>query len=304
MNNTSRKYKNAIVVTKPFQLFTALSVAEQEKILLTSEIYVIDRFYEAYDFVERFNKINYIWPNIIYLKDFKDTYKTIISKNYEKIFIDSDIGWKVFKLAIRKKLQNKLFEMNVFEEGDGVLRTDIRTGLKKIIFRIFGIGDVFGGCYFTKRIFLYNTNSYKIKHSRLSHKATSIVKTPASFFEENINFFEKFYAFNNYSKNINNFNRAILVLPEKFTPPEDIKKNDFIRDDSVNIFIKWHPHLKKIPRVDRIFQRLESNIPGEYAILWLAHVFQELVVYHYGSSSVSHIKRQNITILDARMYRN
>jgi hypothetical protein len=284
--------KNLIIAGKPLQLLTAISTAEQIKIIDDCDIFLVDNFFASKKFVKNYNNLNHKWPELTHYKTFDQACQRFIDGEYSCLLIDSDIGAKKYLRILRKKIKNKKIKMYVYEEGQGTYRDNIRVGIKKYIFSLLGIGHVFGGCMFTSKIFLYNSDKYSKKFPTLAKKAVQIDKPIISFIGENLTFLNELFRIDLYLNKTRVSNDiAYLILMEKNTSIESVKAIKYFRGDK---FLKRHPHIKTFSCEDG-FNSIDNSIPAELIILNLSNIYTNLIIFHFGTSARRYINKSNIS---------
>lgn len=287
--NTEKRY--VIIAGKPLQLLIAISVAEQINIIDKCDIFLVSNFFDSKALVKKYNNFNYKWPKITHYSAFNQACQKFINGNYSHLLVDSDIGGKKYLNMLGKKIRNRKSEMYVYEEGQGTYRNNVRVGIKKYIFSLFGIGHTFGGCVFTSKIFLYKSGKYSNRFPELAKKAIQIDKPIIEFINENLIFLNKIFSISAYFDKIKiSDNIAYLVLMEKNTPINSVETIKHLSGDK---FLKRHPHVQSFSCEDG-FYSINNSIPAELLILNMSNIYTKLVVFHFGTSTRHYMKKKNI----------
>lgn len=283
------------IVTKPLQLMISISIARQIDKTSKKEFLIIDSFFGAENTSTNLGNQNEFKGCVKFFKTHRQAYLYAKNAGYEKLFIDSDVGFKKFKLLISLKITNFKTDIAVYEEGLGTYRSDLYTSTKRFL-RCLGIGTHFGGCLFTSEIFLYDENEYRRKFFNSKTKVIKIltpisdlIDNEASLLNSVFNLSEKLHC-HKHSKH----NHCTIYLTDWSINPYIINK---IQNRSGVFYLKPHPHIRDIDLPNSGFIKISPSIPAEILIKTLAKSFDRVSVIHHNSSVPRYISPPNVEFI-------
>ena len=250
-------------------------------------LYVVDNFNNANDFVESIKSKSSYWDKIVVFKKKEFAVINIIvnRRKYNKIFLDSDFGLilRILLFCLRGK------SIHVYEEGIASYTLALRPNnirhrfLNKIDLMLSGKGWS-GGSYSNHGIYLYNPNSFVeiIKGDLRDKKIYSFNKKFINHITQltELNSLDSGLKFNDY------IDQKVLVyitageINMKVLPILETHK-DYIK------ILKLHPNEKYADANSYYFDTsINNTIPIELVILKLLKQVEKLVIVHESSASL------------------
>lgn len=285
------------IATKPLQIIVSLLLIEEESVEDCC-VDIVDNFSDSL-LVYKKIKEEYRRENVFFKNSKKRFFSffNAIMGGYEAVYIDGDIGTRLWLYIAFFKILNRGSKLYVYEEGIGTYRDNIypsnpKNIIKKHIFNIFGISTYFGGCNFTDGIFVFEKNKYLKTFPDYKKTVFHIKKRYEIFCEENLDFLKKIFCYDiNSLEDVSSCNKVVLYLTS-WSVDNNVVEN--IKSEYRNHIkiIKPHPHIKEtLEFVDFNFV-IPARIPAEILLIVLMKRYDEIIVFHHGSS-VSHYIENN-----------
>lgn len=282
--------RNVFIATKPLQICICKCVITSLDIEDDSEIYLIPHFenYTEHTKVHSDSPV-YVKPNNIFSSKHELISKIDLS-TVDNIYFDSDIGLKNYIYLARLKVRKPKVKLHIFEEGVGTYKTKLRTGLKKYIGQVFGIGSHMGGAIFIENAYVFRPKYYnRLFNTSKGKKITfSLQEFIDSNFAELNDFYQKYLEINPTSKD------ACVYLPNWWINCDDLK---ILKSNNEDKYIKLHPHFQRYKGADSV-NIVPGLVLGEFFIKLLLQKYQRVTVYHRNSSVFLYINSRKLVLID------
>lgn len=288
--------KAAFLVTKPLQLIVAETIAEQyskdETILL-----FVNCFSDFNTTLSRVKNYGY-WGKVVGFESKKTVLDYLLkNKNVNKLYLDSDVGFEnginLYKLYLLSVGRISQF---VYEEGIGTYRKDLYPStLIKNCLKILGMGTFFGGHYLTKKIYVYRPDDYFF--DSILQPSLQKIDQPLKMFVQTGQARYKYYF--ELSAQLAKIKGESLII---YLTSWEIDW-DFVREELDNLnadfkMIKPHPHIKDSISSDSFDYVIPNKVPIEFYLSLVGSNFNEIIIYHHGSSIESYINETNLTYIN------
>lgn len=253
-------------------------------------LYVVDTFYDSRK-ISNSEYLKKIFSKVIWFRTKKNAIYAASKQRPDIVFIDGDVGVQHLLQLLGLKIRSVRTEVNVYEEGIGTYRTDLTNNkIKRSLFSLFGVGFYFGGCFFTKKIHVFESDIYIQKIPSLKHKVRKINVEFQQWISENKNILINIFS-PNFKINKNN-RTAHLYLSDW-----NIDWN-FINymEESGDFFVKFHPHIKTVIPIkqEKQFILIPRALPAEIAIMSILEKYDNLIVYHRNSTCMHYVTSKNM----------
>ncbi len=155
------------IITKPFQLMIVLALFDQLPTEVKKELLIVNYFTDAEQVSIRLAKVISKECKVIFFRNDLEAFKMACNKKYNKLFMDSDVGFSRNLTLINLKVRSRRTVLAVYEEGLGTYRDDLYLGIKKIILKALGCGVNFGGNFLTRELYVYKIKDIPCRSSKL-----------------------------------------------------------------------------------------------------------------------------------------
>lgn len=283
----------AFIVTKPLQILVALSIIKQLGIHATSYLIIVDSFFDSKMVFERLKLADWEFSSlsIKFSASHRGAHQFINKNEIDCLFIDSDVGFRKYLNLLNLKIKHRALEINVYEEGLGTYRNDLYSGLKKEIFKKLGIGTHFGGSRFVKCLYLYNPEIYQLNLPRgmvcLKRIRVGIADILDLYFDQLVHIFD-------YSPVVGGGENLCHVYLSGWQVDHGFLEKFLL--NSGDKFIKLHPHIKSSEFL-HFGVLVKQTAPAELVLADLAFKYNEVNVYHSGSSVEKYFSKKNVNFL-------
>jgi hypothetical protein len=284
--------KIAFVVERPIQIVTANAIINQLDIADRSDILISRGFYGARGVAARIGASGCL-PGVAAFDDYRSAIEHATSGKYQEVFFHWDVGFGTNKFLYRARIKNPNLTFSLFEEGIGTYRQDIYSGIKKALFRIYGLPINVGGSRFVSRIFVYNPKMYIEKATRrpgiVTKVETSIAEEIQSSWGLYSHIFDEQHFLDNLPASRGSYCR--IYLPNwQF---DERKARSFFLQNTINI-IKLHPRCTDFLDIENAL-KAPPSIPAEMLISAAAMIYDRVFVLHSGSSTAVNTAHPNVT---------
>lgn len=285
MNFEKKSTENIIfIITKPLQLLIATAISKQIKGDITFSLFVVDGFSDSKLIAGRLLEANLGWDVVRWFPSKKIALIKASIIKPDNVFVDSDVGTINSISLTRAKLLSPRTKFFVYEEGIGSYRTDLYAGLKKKILDFVGVATSFGQSPVVSGIWLYEPNRYRNSHPNYRKECVTIETSIHSLLEDEFsNIFQVFdYEVSGDSSKLKekkcNIYFSSWQVDSKFM-------ESFSALPEMN-YIKLHPHIKNSNKtfMDCGLSVFPARLPAEIVIMLLCKLYEEVTVYHHGSS--------------------
>lgn len=287
------------IITKPLQLLVVLSIIEQLPDEVNKELIILDSFSAAKQIADRLTTSNTKWRRAVFFKEFSAGYRYCATQQYDKVFLDTDVGFRQNITLIGMRLKSPRVRIAVFEEGIGSYRSNLYQGIKKTILSLLGVGVNFGGNWLTKEIYLFCPDEYKKKFPttkvdliRINTSISALLEKYESIFDDLFNLTElKTKLQDAYSKEV-----CDIYLTSWHWDQAAINR---LKHYSSYKIVKFHPHIKHPTKsvMDNFDLSTSPSVPAEILITIASRLFVKVRVLHHGSSVVRYLARNNVEFI-------
>jgi len=282
---------NIYICTKPLQIMICMILSRCD---ITKFLYIVDAFSNS-QIIASSKELRNNFSKILWFRTKKEAFEAAANQRPNIIYIDGDVGVRNLFDLYKIKIRSLKTEINVYEEGVGTYRTDlIKNKTKKWVLFLFGVGVYYGGCFLTKKIFLFEPNVYIKNIPSLKNKVVRIDVNFCTWLHENkiklLEIFSPGFAINIADK------QKIAYL---YLSSWSIDLNFIDKAKMFGVFfVKLHPHIKNENlKSEGDFIVVPNSLPAEVAIILILEHFERLVVYHSSSSSLHYVKSDKIKSL-------
>ncbi|OPK10879.1 hypothetical protein BZ163_07675 [Pseudomonas sp. VI4.1] len=261
---------------------------------LCDYLYLVDSFNGSQEIAATV-QLEKAFKKTILFKTRDDALRAAADENPKRVFIDSDVGLKLFINLLKLKIKSPKTEIHVYEEGIGTYRTDlIPNKLKNLVFTALGVGCYFGGASLTKKIHIFNPSLYKKNIPFLSKKIEKIEDDFSFWISSNKDSLIEVFSPGFKVENLESLDLARVYLSDWEMDVEFIAKLAKLG----RVFVKPHPHIKRIA-LDEIttnnnIELVPGALPAELLMILLADKFQNVKIYHKNSSCMNYISSERI----------
>ena len=285
---------DVFLISKPLQFMVSAALSEGSQI--KGLLLIVDSFYGAEEFSKKKELLNY-FNKVVYFKHTREALISLVgNKSISRIYIDSDYGIQKGVMLFVIKMFNRKVEINVYEEGNGVYRSDLINGrLKKIVYKFLPLSGSLGGSPLTENIYVVDKKRYDNIRSELSHKSVYIGKDFPLWIKENIEGLTSLFGDLAIEKGCSS---DICVL---YITSWTIDNNviDYLLSKKQRFIIKPHPHIKHL-NIDQSIDVISPGIPVEVILIKLLDSFEHIHVYHAGTSALDYVNNLRIKSFDIR----
>lgn len=273
--------KNLFIVSKPLQILVAALIIKQLKIELSSQLIVVDSFHGAQGVYERMKSADWSLRDLdfAFARSKQEAYKLVKSAQPNALFIDADVGLRRFITLLLLKRGRRELSIHVYEEGVGTYNTDLYSGAKKAIFDRLGIGTNFGGSALADSIYVFDDVGYRSRFPESKSTAVKIKRSIADLISQELS---SWVFIMNYSNPHPQGSRQCHVYLSSWEIDEAFLRN--FSTFNGDKFIKLHPHLADREGFD-FARSITSTAPAEIVLMDLASKYDEVHVFHHGTST-------------------
>lgn len=285
--------RSAFLISRPLQLMISLCIAKHDKFESRPVFIIVDDFCGALKVSEKLHSEFVELQTPIYFASRKLALNFLNQEKFDSIFIDGDVGVKNFLSLFLLKSRSSKTKIHVFEEGLGTYRTDLYSGVKKIIFPLVGIGIFFGGCRFVSNVYVYHVKEYQDEIPTNAFKAREIECSLFKFIKKNKSAFNRLFELEEFIPKSENFERCSLYLSSWDVDEVFLSEFKQLKGD---LIIKLHPHIRKSIIMSGIAV-VDSQTPAELVLLELISRYNHVHVYHHNTSTARYINASNLTYI-------
>ena len=269
----------------------AYSIAEQLDLRHGASLILVDQFSGAAETHERILKrtdhaVNF---RTEFVKDRQEALNFCRSQRINSIYVDSDVGIRNYIgfLGLRRSMHD--LHLNVYEEGLGTYRDDIYSRFRKKILGSLGVGTVFGGCRLTESIFVCCPEEYERKMPpRIAKKSIRIAAGIMQTLDVHSDFWE--YIFQYDGVRASSSRKCSLYLSGWEMDMDFLSHFSTLAGDK---YIKPHPHIRGAIS-HSCGELIGKSAPAEIVLSDLARNYEEVEVFHHGSSCQRYMTADNI----------
>lgn len=281
------------IVTKPLQLMVVMAIFEQLDDGVVKHILLVDNFAGAHEVYLRLRESQRPHWVIHYFPKEKEAYAFSNSLRFDKLFIDSDVGFRQHLTLAKMALWCPNTVLAVYEEGLGSYRSDLYTGARAAILRSMGCGIFFGGNRQTKEFYLFEpeqcTNPVPSKKIKIVCSIARLISKNRAFLETAFGSFDTLPALLQAKKS----NECLIYLSSWTIDTDRIEQ---LCHGDRTVIIKPHPHIKVMDLANwsaRCYIA-PAGLPAEIVIETVAAKFDKVIVLHHGSSVDRYLKLSNV----------
>ncbi len=291
------------IITKPLQLMIVMAIIDQLPNEVVKELLIVDGFFDAKNITETLNNNNFMWRGACFFQDPHAALKYCKHRNYDSVFLDSDVGFRRNFDLIMLKIFRPKTGLNVYEEGLGTYRSNLYHEPKKMAMSFCGIGTYFGGNWLTKKLYLFAPAEYRKIFGDKSSELIEINISIPELIIKHEKFFDELFK-------TNELRSKLISMRATGTEKCDIYLSSWDIDANVEKYFanlvscrvaKLHPHIKVIP--DSLWNKFDfvvsPAVPAEILITITSNLFKEVEVFHHGSSVVRYLDISNVRFKSA-----
>ena len=280
-------HSNIFICSKPLQILVSLQLSRDKN---NSLLFIINKFNSAEEISES-QELRTQFERVELIANYKHALISAAKLKPHSIYIDNDLGLKLYLYFFIIKIWSPKTKVFVYEEGIGTYRQDmVRTGLKSHLYQTFGVGCNFGGSIFTHKIFVFNKEKYTNKFPQLYKKTIQIKQSLPEWLKSNEDVVRKIFC-KDYAPPLGDKNLdAYVYLTDWEIQSQTITQFESLRDS----FIKPHPHISE-QRISKLKFKSKSQwvpayVPAEILIIDLASRYKTVHIKHNNSSAVDYTK--------------
>lgn len=282
------------VVTKPLQLMVVLALIPQLGEDCAKDFLIVDNFAGAKDVYEEMTRQTGNDCRVYYFPHEPEAYEFALTKKYQKLFVDSDVGFRKNAALVKMAVLSPSTVLAVYEEGLGSYRTDLYKGARKQILQMMGCGVFFGGNWRTKEIYLFQPQSCT---TPIRAEKIKITKTLSELLLQEWDFLCSIFSAADFIENIQSggsSSKECIIYLTSWTIEE--QRIAGLCADGRKVIVKPHPHIKDANlltwRSD--LSLAPASIPAEIVIMSAARTFERVTVMHHGSSVDRYLNIPNV----------
>ncbi len=269
----------------------ALSIIKQLEIAGTSHIIVTRTFAGASGVAERLAHLEapFSGISIVFAQSIPEAYQLLRRQRFSEIFIDADVGVRKFFDLLRIRFRHWRANINVYEEGLGTYRTDLYRGMKKSTLQLIGIGTRFGGSSLTSKLYLYSPSDYKRLFPSDGPTLIKIEEQLSTFINKHLVNLNDIF---DYKSDYKVTSKDCLIYLSSWSVDQYfIKQLGLLSGDQ---YIKLHPHITDFDEIGS-GNYIDPSAPAEMVITELLTFYDNIDVYHHGSSVMRYIKSDRVS---------
>lgn len=287
----------AFIVTKPLQIMICMAICDQLELSQRSHLLVVTSFHEAEAVLQRIREHDPRWLSVSAYLTRRDAVVECVARAYEMVFVDTDVGpqsaWELRRL--KKSVPGVM--LCVYEEGLGTYRDDLCSARGVVLMRALGASTHFGGLAVTDEIWLFQPELYASQFPRTAHKVRAIEPNLDVWISTNRQLLESAFLGapldHIFPENARG-GRCALYLTSWTWRPELCET---ITSWGGPAILKMHPHIEEdAPALAALFDVVvPARVPAELVVLALARRFDDVAVFHHGSSTAAYVYPRNVT---------
>lgn len=282
------------IVTKPLQLMVVLALIPQLEKDCSEDFLVVDNFAGAKSVYEELAGRAGGNCRVYYFSDESDAYEFALAQKYQKLFVDSDVGFRKNATLVKMAVLSPLTVLAVYEEGLGSYRTDLYEGARKQFLQMMGCGVFFGGNWRTKEIYLFEPQSCT---TPIKAQKIKILKTLSELLSQEWDFLCSIFGADEFVESIRpsgSSSKECVIYLTSWTIEE--QRIAGLCANGKKVIVKPHPHIKKTGflslRSD--LSLAPASIPAEIVIMSASRTFERVTVLHHGSSVDRYLDIPNV----------
>lgn len=278
-----RKKINAYVFTRPLQ-YTNLKNIVTENNNDFNILFVFPNFSEGYFFYEKIQEREKEWNKIVFINSKLKLIKELISNKVSHLYLSTDIGFYVLAQLLIKVSYHYEEGWGTYNKGENK-KHSFKNKLLLGLYKFLGSGSHIGNSNKTNGVIVYNKELYKLKFPEYKKE---VKKFPIDFkknIENSLSFFEEVYGFKNKIKECKE--KKILIYATGWKLDKNILKE--INEEKSKydkVFVKLHPHIKKVDLTQNDMELLEQNVLLEIYISQILGQGNKLTIWHDNSAAV------------------
>lgn len=281
----------AFVATKPLQIMISMAISDQLRPESRFHLVVVTDFCDADVIANRLRACDSRWSDVTVVSSKRDAIAQCAEAHYDRVFIDSDVGLRNAWSLKALKASVPSMRLCVLEEGVGTYRQDIYPPGRGLAVRALGASSHFGGLSVTDEVWVYSPEAYRSCFPRQAHKVRAMDSSLQSWISDNVALLELIFVGGSLDDSLlwgAEGGRCVLYLTSWIWSAEACATVGAWGGRSV---LKLHPHIRTDEdQLHRLFDYVvPASIPAELVVLALARRFDEVVVFHHGTSTEQYI---------------
>ena len=287
---------HSFIAGTPLHIMISLSLIRQLDIRSTSKLKIVDYFNGAESAYRRMSELNWEYDGIevAFFPNHRLAYIDSIRGKTDYLYLDSDASFQRYLELIILKAARPNIKIAVFEDGVGTYRADIYAGVKKNIFDAIGVSTYLGGSSKTNTVFVFDARRYRDIFPQVSADVVQIkeqLDTTIASLSTELN-----HIFGHNSEFPSDQETCNLYLSNWEVDYAVIR---MLADLEGDTYIKLHPHIKKT-NIESNVRQIDNRVPAEIVILDLSRKYQNVRVFHHGSSAEQYIKSENVEFVNIK----
>lgn len=284
------------VATKPLQYMVCDIIRGGRE---GAKIVIVGMFFESRSAFERIKRTG-LWGGVFFSRNRFLSFLRAAFLRPKRLFVDGDIGTRIFLYLALVKLLSPNVKVYVYEEGVGTYRSDIYQinawrRIKSEIFAKIGIATYFGGSVFCDGVFVFRAACYIDKvRPRSCIQVSQINESLLSYCKREMNSLR--YIFAGRARLGFGSNKYCVIYLSDWELRESARKSLLKFGDDYYKIVKPHPHILAYPRdwgqADWV---ADASLPAELLVIDAMAVFEKVVVIHHGSSVASYVTSENVS---------
>lgn len=297
MFDESPPEKTAFLATKPLQIMVSMAIRDQLQIEEQSHLMVIPEFRDANLVVRRVREFDSRWLTVSEFSRKHDAIIQCVQGQYHRVFLDSDVGVRNAWTLRMLKAWSPSTRLCVFEEGIGTYRQDIYSPARGMAVRALGGSTHFGGLPATNEVWVHRPDAYGSLFPRQADKVRVINSSLQSWIASNMSQLELIFLggpLDDLLPQGSRRGRCAVYLTAWTWRPDAY---EVVRAWGGLSVLKLHPHIQSDEdELRSLFDlALPASIPAELVLLALARRFEEVAVFHHGTSTEQYIHHEGVT---------
>lgn len=283
----------AFIVSQPLQILIAISIIRQKRSEKKSCLIIVGTFFDAHQIFERMKLIDWEMGGIfiVFFDSHEEAHLYIKENEFDNLFTDGDVGVRKYRDLLLMKASRRSLKINVYEEGLGTYRPDLYSGAKKLILNLLGVGTNFGGCSLTSSLYVLDPDSYRKIFPRYRCDVKKIDLSPMDIIK--LYFNELSHIFGHCAVAPKSFGVCHIYLSGWSIDFDFLHKFSNLPGDK---YIKLHPRVKL--DVDENWgTRISRSVPAEMVLIDLKEKYNEVNVYHHGSSAERYFNENDVVFI-------
>lgn len=286
----------AFIVERPLQILIALAIVEQLHDRKSKNVIfmIADSFHDAEGIYHRINASYGDEIEFRYFSSYSGAIEHSVVSKFDELFIHWDVGFGT-QFRLRRILRNNPnLVINTFEEGVGSYRSDIYKGVKKFLLNALGFPMNTGGSKYTNSMYVYRVKEYFEKVKRPARNVIGIKRNLSALLDLHREKLISVFDPSDFLSQIEmkGDGQCLIYMSNWNFKAEDL---DVYSSFSGVKLLKLHPHIKNMP-VGRVgdFLVVPNSMPAELLIGRACSIFDDVSVFHKGSSALMYIESDNL----------